>query len=267
MPRKEFDAFTRLDASDVNTFLMDQSVMTFGSATARDAAIDTPVEGQVTYLNDIDSLSVYNGTEWVTNRPIMNFAGTAARGSAIPSPVEGMYTHLEDTDRLQFWNGSAWSSPLGLTPIISEPIGSGVTSVVVANVFSSAFDNYKILVDSTGSATDNFRIQLNNSTGSTYLSQGFYMNGSTSTLVGYASTNNHAVIGITTNSSLSASVEVFNPFLAVRTRFFSTSMGNDYFANQGSRDSSTASSTGFILSPATGTLTGGTISVYGYRKG
>jgi hypothetical protein len=30
MPRKEFDAFTRLDASDINTYLMDQSVMVFG---------------------------------------------------------------------------------------------------------------------------------------------------------------------------------------------------------------------------------------------
>jgi hypothetical protein len=64
MPRKEFEAFTRLDASDVNTFLMDQSVMTFGSATARDAAIDTPVEGMVAYLNDSNTMSIYDGSAW-----------------------------------------------------------------------------------------------------------------------------------------------------------------------------------------------------------
>ena len=108
MPRKEFDAFTRLDASDVNTFLMDQSVMTFADSTARASAITTPVEGMVTYLNDIDALSIYNGEEYVTNRPIQVFAGTAARGSAIPTPTQGMYTHLNDTDSLQYWDGSDW---------------------------------------------------------------------------------------------------------------------------------------------------------------
>jgi hypothetical protein len=64
MPRKEFEGFTRLDASDVNTYLMDQSVMTFGSATARDAAIDTPVEGMAAYLNDSNILSLYDGSAW-----------------------------------------------------------------------------------------------------------------------------------------------------------------------------------------------------------
>jgi hypothetical protein len=125
MPRKEFEAFTRLDASDVNSFLMDQSVMTFGSATARDAAIDTPVEGQVTYLTDIDSLSVYNGTQWVTNRPVMNFAGTAARGSAIPTPVEGMAAYLNDSDILSLYDGSAWKTSVSTT--------GGILQVVTAN--------------------------------------------------------------------------------------------------------------------------------------
>jgi hypothetical protein len=74
MPRKEFEAFTRLDASDVNSFLMDQSVMTFGSATARDVAIDTPVEGMVTYLENSKTIEAYNSTAWIT---VAN-AGTAS---------------------------------------------------------------------------------------------------------------------------------------------------------------------------------------------
>ena len=64
MPRKEFDAFTRLDASDVNTFLMDQSVMTFGGTAARGSAIPTPVEGMVTYLEDSNSLQLWEGSRW-----------------------------------------------------------------------------------------------------------------------------------------------------------------------------------------------------------
>jgi hypothetical protein len=65
MPRKEFEAFTRLDASDVNTYLMDQSVMSFGSATARDAAIPSPNEGMTTYLEDINDIRVYDGAKWI----------------------------------------------------------------------------------------------------------------------------------------------------------------------------------------------------------
>jgi hypothetical protein len=64
MPRKEFDAFTRLDASDVNTFLMDQAVMTFASSAARGSAIGTAVEGMVTWLNDENALQVYDGSQW-----------------------------------------------------------------------------------------------------------------------------------------------------------------------------------------------------------
>jgi hypothetical protein len=66
MPRKEFDAFTRLDASDVNTFLMDQSVMTFADSTARTTAIPTPVQGMLTYLEDSNTYESYNGSAYVT---------------------------------------------------------------------------------------------------------------------------------------------------------------------------------------------------------
>jgi hypothetical protein len=65
MPRKQFVAFTRFDASDVNSFLMDQSVMVFASVAARTTAIPTPVEGMVTYLEDSNNISVYNGSAWV----------------------------------------------------------------------------------------------------------------------------------------------------------------------------------------------------------
>jgi hypothetical protein len=67
MPRKEFEAFTRLDASDVNTFLMDQSVMSFAGTAARGSAIATPVEGMVTFLEDSDILSIYDGSAWKTS--------------------------------------------------------------------------------------------------------------------------------------------------------------------------------------------------------
>jgi hypothetical protein len=65
MPRKEFESFTRLDASDVNTFLMDQAVMSFAGTAARGSAITTPTEGMLTYLADSDSFEFFDGTSFL----------------------------------------------------------------------------------------------------------------------------------------------------------------------------------------------------------
>jgi hypothetical protein len=64
MPRKEFQAFTRLDASDVNEFLMDQTIMVFAGTAARGSAIPSPVEGMYTHINETDSLEYYDGSAW-----------------------------------------------------------------------------------------------------------------------------------------------------------------------------------------------------------
>jgi hypothetical protein len=67
MPRKEFEAFTRLDASDVNTYLMDQAVMVFANSAARGSAIASPTEGMVAYLNDSNLMTIYDGANWKTS--------------------------------------------------------------------------------------------------------------------------------------------------------------------------------------------------------
>jgi hypothetical protein len=64
MPRKTFIDGDVLPASDLNNFLMNQSVMTFATAAARTTAIPTPNEGMVTYLESTESLDFYNGSAW-----------------------------------------------------------------------------------------------------------------------------------------------------------------------------------------------------------
>jgi hypothetical protein len=98
MPRKEFVAFTRLDASDVNSFLMDQSVMTFADSAARDLAIPTPVEGMVTFLEDTNLTEQYANGAWKVLTPssgnaIINGAFDIwQRGTSFTSPANGAYT-------------------------------------------------------------------------------------------------------------------------------------------------------------------------------
>lgn len=59
-----------LTAAQVNTYLMDQAVMRFANEAARTAAfggVGEPVlaEGMMSYLDDVNQVQVYDGTQWV----------------------------------------------------------------------------------------------------------------------------------------------------------------------------------------------------------
>lgn len=54
-----------LTASDTNTYLMQQSVMTFATTAARDAAITAPSEGMFAYSLADDEFYVYSGSAWL----------------------------------------------------------------------------------------------------------------------------------------------------------------------------------------------------------
>ena len=63
--RKVFTAGDVLTASDVQNYLMDQTVMNFAGTAARSSAIATPTEGMLTYLADSNALQVYDGAAYV----------------------------------------------------------------------------------------------------------------------------------------------------------------------------------------------------------
>ena len=60
---KSFQDGNVLLASEVNTFMMEQQIMVFASAAARDAAITSPSEGMFAFLKDTDKLTVFK-TSW-----------------------------------------------------------------------------------------------------------------------------------------------------------------------------------------------------------
>ena len=55
-----------LTAAQVNTYLMEQAVMVFATATARSTALPSPSEGMVTYRLDGNIIEYYDGSAWVT---------------------------------------------------------------------------------------------------------------------------------------------------------------------------------------------------------
>lgn len=61
---KTFSAGEVLLASEVNTYLMQQAVMVFGSSAVRATAIASPSEGMLAYLQDTNAVEKYTGADW-----------------------------------------------------------------------------------------------------------------------------------------------------------------------------------------------------------
>ena len=172
-------------------------------------------------------------------------------------------------------NGLVLIKPTGATNgTVSDSgtvtIGSAVTSVTVSGAFSATYDNYKIILDSIDGSTEVASyMKLNNSAGSTY-SYGVvlarYSDG------GILSTNLNAgtlglYAGATSTLNNSASVfDVISPFKATYTSNMGHSASLLYGIFYAGTDKNAVSHTGFTIIPQSGTYTGGTISIYGYRK-
>jgi hypothetical protein len=60
---KNFNTGDVLSAADTNGYLM-QGIWVFANATARDAAVTSPQEGNACYLKDTDVIQVYTGSAW-----------------------------------------------------------------------------------------------------------------------------------------------------------------------------------------------------------
>jgi len=62
---KDFAAGEVLTAVDVDTYLMQQSIMVFAGTAERGTAIGTAVaEGMFAYTTDTDSFQYYDGSAW-----------------------------------------------------------------------------------------------------------------------------------------------------------------------------------------------------------
>jgi hypothetical protein len=213
-------------------------------------------------------LAAADVNNFLMNQTVMSFAGTASRTASIGTPVEGMYTHLEDIDALEFWNGSAWTSASALHLVKTQTIGTSVTSVTVTNAFSSAYEDYLILISggsSVGNSILGFRI---GSQTSGYLMTYIYSNYNTS-VAADSSTNATSIpyAGIVTANGINMNLKVEGPFLSKMTSFTSgvSGLGSSFLGSSVGYLNNTTSYTDFTILSGTN-MTGGVIKVYGHRK-
>jgi hypothetical protein len=208
------------------------------------------------------------------------------------SPYDGQAIFETDTDRMLIWNGTAWvvpnapaQNPTGLELITTSTcssggtasngvvtIGSAISSVVIGNAFSSIYDNYRIVISgANASIVDNsYGLRLSGSSGSTYGTFLKWTQFSNGTVNGtQAATGTAFFMPLTgTSANTNAVVDLWNPFLTLRTGMTGSGTNSAYWSSMGGEDTNAVSHTGFtVLAPAGGqTLTGGTIRVYGYRN-
>jgi hypothetical protein len=160
----------------------------------------------------------------------------------------------------------------GLVYVAQTTVGSAVTSVELVNAFNSTFDNYLISysnincsVNATGFM---FRFGTVASPVTTnYKFSGFFVNyaGGTITL-GQATPGNWEIAGTNTNKT-NGTFSVNGPNLAAYTTGTSQFARTDASFNIQGIHEATTQHTSFHLYPLSGTITGGTVTVYGLRKG
>lgn len=198
------------------------------------------------------------------------------------TPYEGQVIYETDTNRVLVWDNAAWvmiadtDQPPGLQLVKTQTIGTAVSSVTVTDAFSTDFTNYKILyVGGTGTTGAGLGLQLGPSSVSGYnsgyyraISAARYTDGAAAT--GYDNNATQwANVGNTTNGTIGLSIELYGPQAAVRTGMSYVSLSyitNDYGGCGSGFHNSTNQFTDFTVTPASGTITGGTIRVYGYRN-
>jgi hypothetical protein len=154
----------------------------------------------------------------------------------------------------------------GLVYVTSATVGTAVASVTVSSAFNSTYDNYVVTYNG-GSLSVDTTIGLQIGSAAT----NYFGN-----LI-YGSYANNTVLGLGENAttkwnycggggSPTCYIEIFNPFLTLskecRCRVRYATVYGTYVGHLFSSTSYSA----FTLSPSSGTMTGGTINVYGFRK-
>lgn len=159
---------------------------------------------------------------------------------------------------------------VGLWLVKTQTVGSGVASVTVTGAFSADYDNYRIIYAGgvSSAAVTNLALKLGAST-TGYYSCTFFAGVGAAT-VSNAGVNNGASWtygGLATTTSTSMDFDILNPFLAKTTVFANgTYTDTTTFGTTNGVHSVATSYADFTITPGSGTLTGGTIRVYGYRN-
>lgn len=206
--------------------------------------------------------------------------GVCTSSTRPASPYEGMVIYETDTNQVRVYDGSAWvmiadtDTPPGLELIKAQTVGSAVSSVTVNSVFSSTYDAYRLVVSAVNCSTSDTAMYLQMTTGGTASTASYnygiprvdIANGNVSST--YSQSGTQMWVSIT-SASTSASMDILDSYASAYTKFPHISryeLSTGYFGAGAGQHQVTTSYDGIKIYPSSGTMTGGTIRVYGYRN-
>lgn len=147
-------------------------------------------------------------------------------------------------------------------------IGTSNTSVTVSNAFTADYDRYRITIDNIVASTGgDLRFTLGSTATGYYGVYNYQIYSGTGSVFYQNNTANSYIGGLgTIAGEQSITFDISNPQKATRTAWYGQAYGNGYFFTFGYQIANTTQYTDFIIQPGTGSLTGGTICVYGYNN-
>jgi hypothetical protein len=273
----EFATGDILTAAAANGYLASQTVMVFADAAARTAAITSPQEGMFSYLKDSNSTQYYSGSAWVSI------------GGASPLTTKGdLYTYSTTDARLAVGTngqtlvadstaatGLKWAaSSSGALTLITRQAYTSAGTINVDNVFSSTYDNYKIVIKNSAGNIPGLSMRLRvssaDNTTSNYNSTNIEaVSGTTNAFGRYVTSGTsfmNTAIAFTGTSFIT--FDITSPNLTETTSYAGLNGQEDGGFRSGTFSGlfdATTSFTGFSLYGASGTATG-VVTVYGYQK-
>jgi hypothetical protein len=159
----------------------------------------------------------------------------------------------------------------GLTLVKTQTIGTTVASVAVTDAFSSTYDSYKIIVTGgVGSTGANMNLQFGATTTGYYsaVTRTSYSAGAV-TGIGNNNGANFAPAGDIRTTGIMMDLDVLAPNLARPTIIGGPHVVLDGGGNAGHVSgflNDNTAYTGFTILVGAGTITGGTIKIYGYKN-
>jgi hypothetical protein len=144
---KTFVAGAVLGATEVNTYLMQQSVMTFATVAARNSGITSPSAGMLTFITGTKTLELYDGAGWtaISGGDFNTFPNqTAITSGGVtriqPFAIEQGVNSVTGTQGISFTTGRFTATPQVYLSVQSST--NGVTSATYAGASTSGFTAY-----------------------------------------------------------------------------------------------------------------------------
>ena len=161
------------------------------------------------------------------------------------------------------------STPTALVLISSTTVGTSVTSVTVTNAFSATYENYLVLFNGgTNTIQTALAVTLGTSVASYngILSYGSFGTVGTPASTGDSSASAFTYAGGGDVNGIFLNATLLNPFLAKYTRINSSYQATNESGFYTGIHKVATSYTDLKITSTSGTMTGGTIRVYGYKN-